>query len=190
MSETRQEVPDLSAAVRAVFTSFNELESMAVKVMEETVKSAQEDVDDALRTLRAINATKAALRAQQARVRRDVAANAHRSFDDSDLSYPSGGMGGREGYVRAKVAVLDVADRSGFRLVTTNLAGPATLSRADLEATLDQFKSDLDSLSEMGEMMSLRLQMAMDRMSKLMSTLSNLLKKISDTAQSITQNMK
>ena len=45
-------------------------------------------------------------------------------------------------------------------------------------------------MSEMGEMESLRLQMAMDRMSKMMSTLSNLLKKISDTSTSITQNLK
>jgi hypothetical protein len=51
-------------------------------------------------------------------------------------------------------------------------------------------KDELDSMSEMGEMESLRLQMAMDRMSKLMSTLSNVLKKISDTAQGITQNIK
>jgi hypothetical protein len=50
--------------------------------------------------------------------------------------------------------------------------------------------SEIDQLSEMGEMESLRLQMAMDRMAKMMSTLSNLLKKISDTAQSITQNLK
>ena len=32
--------------------------------------------------------------------------------------------------------------------------------------------------------------MAMDRLSKLMSTLSNLLKKASETAQGITQNIK
>ena len=51
-------------------------------------------------------------------------------------------------------------------------------------------KHDLDSMSELGEMESLRLQMAMDRMSKMMSTLSNLLKKMSDTASQITQNMK
>jgi hypothetical protein len=51
-------------------------------------------------------------------------------------------------------------------------------------------KNKLDSMSEMGEMESLRLQMAMDRLSKLMSTLSNLLKKASDTASGITQNMK
>lgn len=49
---------------------------------------------------------------------------------------------------------------------------------------------DIDAMSEMGEMESLRLQMAMDRLSKMMSTLSNLLKKTSDTASSITQNLK
>lgn len=53
-----------------------------------------------------------------------------------------------------------------------------------------EFKSKLDSVSEMGEMESLRLQMAMDRVSKMMSTLSNLLKKISDTADGIVSNLK
>ena len=37
---------------------------------------------------------------------------------------------------------------------------------------------------------SLRLQMSMDRTSKLMSTLSNLLKKASEEANAITQNIK
>jgi hypothetical protein len=59
-----------------------------------------------------------------------------------------------------------------------------------MDALIDQMKNDLDSMSEMGEMESLRLQMAMDRLSKMMSTLSNLLKKISDTASQITQNLK
>jgi hypothetical protein len=59
-----------------------------------------------------------------------------------------------------------------------------------IDAVVDQMKNDLDSMSEMGEMESLRLQMAMDRLSKMMSTLSNLLKKISDTASQITQNLK
>ena len=42
----------------------------------------------------------------------------------------------------------------------------------------------------MGEMESLRLQMAMDRMSKMMSTLSNLLKKINKTGSEIISNLK
>ncbi len=62
--------------------------------------------------------------------------------------------------------------------------------RATLASVKDRVKDKLDSLSEMGEMESLRLQMAMDRLSKLMSTLSNLLKKASETASGITQNIK
>ncbi len=62
--------------------------------------------------------------------------------------------------------------------------------KSELDAVFDELKNDLDSMSEMGEMESLRLQMAMDRMSKMMSTLSNLLKKMSDTASQITQNLK
>ena len=65
--------------------------------------------------------------------------------------------------------------------------GPA---KAELDSMVEALKTDIDSMSEMGEMESLRLQMAMDRMSKMMSTLSNLLKKISDTQNSITQNLK
>ena len=65
-----------------------------------------------------------------------------------------------------------------------------TETKADIDALLDTMKNDLDSMSEMGEMESLRLQMVMDRMSKMTSTLSNILKKISDTASAITQNIK
>lgn len=54
----------------------------------------------------------------------------------------------------------------------------------------DEIGRQLDSMSEMGEMESLRLQMAMDRLAKMMSTLSNILKKLSDTASQITQNLK
>lgn len=63
-------------------------------------------------------------------------------------------------------------------------------TRDDLDRSVAETKARLDSMSEMGETESLRLQMAMDRMSKMMSTLSNLLKKASDTSSSITQNLK
>jgi hypothetical protein len=54
----------------------------------------------------------------------------------------------------------------------------------------DELQTNLDSMGELGDTESLRLQMAMDRMSKMMTTLSNILKKVSDTAQSINQNIK
>ena len=50
--------------------------------------------------------------------------------------------------------------------------------------------SRLDSMSEMGETESLRLQMGMDRLSKMMSTLSNLLQRIETTNAAITHNIK
>ncbi len=64
------------------------------------------------------------------------------------------------------------------------------MSVRDLSDKELQVKNQLDSLSEIGEMESMRMQMAMDRLSKMMSTLSNLLKKASETASGITQNLK
>ena len=60
----------------------------------------------------------------------------------------------------------------------------------EVDDSIEAIKKDLDSMSEMGETESLRLQMAMDRMSKMISTLSNLLKKMSDTADGVVQNLK
>ena len=70
------------------------------------------------------------------------------------------------------------------------LVESVTKGKKDMDNAKEIVKNKLDSMSEMGEMESLRLQMAMDRISKMMSTLSNLLKKISDTASAITQNIK
>lgn len=70
------------------------------------------------------------------------------------------------------------------------VSGTDAVTAKIAEGLKDTVKNKLDSLSEMGEMESLRLQMAMDRYSKIMSTLSNLLKKQSDTASDITQNLK
>ena len=83
------------------------------------------------------------------------------------------------------------------RAVTTAFAGQHltdgevnALSALAISDTIDTLKKQLDSMSEMGETESLRLQMAMDRLSKMMSTLSNLLKKMNDTNAGITKNIK
>ena len=48
----------------------------------------------------------------------------------------------------------------------------------------------LDSMNDMSEMRSLRLQMTMDRRSKFISTLSNIMKKITNTQDTLVQNIK
>ncbi len=67
---------------------------------------------------------------------------------------------------------------------------PVSPTKADLDAMLELLKKQEDEMSGMSEMESLKLQMAMDRLSKMMSVLSNLLKKQSETVQGITQNLK
>ena len=106
-------------------------------------------------------------------------------------------FGGSEAFLQKEVPKFIESVRKVQATAVTPLVavldeqiGNAKIEQEDLAKAIDTLKNDLDSLSELGEMESLRLQMAMDRMSKMMSTLSNLLKKISDTSSQITQNLK
>ena len=69
-------------------------------------------------------------------------------------------------------------------------SAPGESRAAKINAARDRLKAELDSVSEISEMDSLRLQMALDRLSKAMSTLSNLLEKASVTDDAITKDMK
>lgn len=63
-------------------------------------------------------------------------------------------------------------------------------SRAALAAYVASVSDGRDTLAEMGEMQQLRLQMHMDRRQKALEVLSNLLKKVSDTQDTIIGNLK
>jgi len=65
-----------------------------------------------------------------------------------------------------------------------------SLQRQDAAQIADDIKARLDSMNEMSEEASLRLQMAMDRRSKVMETLSNIMTKMSETDSTIVQNIK
>lgn len=72
--------------------------------------------------------------------------------------------------------------------------GPIDLQRGPLvDGLVDgigRIADQIDSAAEMGEMESLRLQMMMDRRSKMLQALSNIMKKQSDTAAAIVGNLK
>lgn len=63
-------------------------------------------------------------------------------------------------------------------------------SAAEIKQVQDELKTQMDSMNGLSEMSSIRLQMTMDRRSKIISTLSNIMKKISKTQDSIIQNLK
>ena len=92
--------------------------------------------------------------------------------------------------IMAKMKAINAAKKCKTAECASGLVPTADYDKATLDSVKERMKGKLDSLSEMGEMESLRLQMAMDRMSKMMSALSNIMKKLSDTSSNITQNLK
>ncbi|MEO8029828.1 MAG: hypothetical protein ABI765_03200 [Gemmatimonadota bacterium] len=59
-----------------------------------------------------------------------------------------------------------------------------------ISASDDGLKGKLDSMNEMSEVDSLRMQMAMDRRSKFVDALSNIMRLIDSTQETIVQNLK
>jgi len=169
----------------------SDIMAMAFIVMMEAAKSAREDLKAIMDQMKALNAAKRAMREAIDKVRRDVAANAacEPGPEKRALDFTRG-LGSEWAYHRLRLPVLDPDAAGGVRMEPTDLHRGKIECVETLQAIVDNLKGKLDSLSEMGEMESLRLQMAMDRLSKMMSTLSNLLKKSSETAASIVQNLK
>lgn len=159
-----------------------DIEALAFLVLMQSSKSAQEDLKAIMAQVKAINNAKEKQRELLNELQR-----VQSGLKNKAASEPVRGLSA--GY-NSDVRKLDSLKRlTGVALATkTTYAVPKT--KAELDTAVDKAKSDLDSMSEMGEMESLRLQMAMDRMSKMMSTLSNLLKKIEKTQDSIIQNLK
>jgi hypothetical protein len=154
----------------------------------QAAKSAQEDLQAIIDGLKALKALKATLEATLAgKLDRDSGKG---SIDTAEPGSQTSVQGQALQLSKQIAALRTNLDRVVGPFVTAKGFYPEPATKHDLDNQIDQIKSDIDSMSEMGEMESLRLQMAMDRMSKMMSTLSNLLKKISDTAAAITQNLK
>lgn len=159
-------------------------------VMMEAAKSTQEDLRAIMDGVKAINAAKSAQRALIAKIGHDIAENSGQRDGKPPLKFASRGVGSEAAYHRLLVPHPDPASLSGLRRVPTDMHKGRIKDICALRAIRDELKDDLDSMSEMGEMESLRMQMAMDRLSKAMSMLSNILKKISDTQSSIVANLK
>ena len=162
--------------------------ALAFMAMMEAAKSAQEDLKAIMDGVKAINKAKDAWRALLSQVGRDVAANANCRIEKQRLDF-SRGLGTERAYHRVAVPCLDHDAPGGVRSERVDLYRGKIENAEDLKAIYDDLKGRLDSMSDMGEMEMLRMQMAMDRYSKVMEALSNMLKKASDTSSTIIQNI-
>lgn len=167
----------------------SDIEALAMIVMMEAARSAQEDLKNIMESLKAINAAKQALRELLLTVKRDVAANSCFGKDERQLDF-SHGMSSEKAYHHARVPCLDPDCPGGVSFQQADLYPRKISSVGDLCMVAEMIKSRLDSLCESGELESLRMQMAMDRRSKVIQTMSNILTKIDQTADRIMGNVK
>lgn len=166
-----------------------ESEALAFMVLMLAATSAQDDLAAVMAKVKEINAAKAAQRENLAEAQKRSASQA------SKKAPPIGGHADKapkEPHTDGESAP-DQAHDSGAnpeKKPTPDSPPVAVTAEQALNDKINHVTADLDSISDMGDMESLRLQMAMDRLSKLMSTLSNLLRTVSDTASQITANIK
>ena len=166
----------MNASAPPVVLGSADIEALAFIVLMQASKSAQEDLKAILEGVKATNNQKERLRQLMNDVKRERAGS---HPNDTPCASPD---------CKALAASL--------RTFTAQLPGKARLTlppivtMGDLVGVEAKLKGSLDSLSELGETESLRLQMAMDRMSKFMTALSNIMKKLSDTSDAIIANLK
>ena len=165
--------------------------SLAFIVMMDAVKSANEDLKAIMAEIKSVTAAKQQLRHLISKISRDVATNAGQIDGVPPLDF-SAGMGSEEAYSNVQIPFSNcTSNGGGVTIVPTNLVnGRQLVNVAQIKMIQQELQDDLDSMNEMSEMTSLRLQMAMDRRSKLVETLSNIMKKISATGDTIVQNLK
>jgi hypothetical protein len=153
-----------------------DIETLVFIVLAEASNSAEEDLKTIMDGVKAINYQK-----DQIRKAMNDAGQELSGAQKSDLPCTSPNCRAMEERLRTLASQLPGKAR---------FAVPPIATMGDLASVEAKLKGSLDSMSEMGEMESMRLQMAMDRRSKMLETLSNILKKISNTSDSIIANLK
>lgn len=166
-----------------------DIQAVAFLVLMEAAKGAREDLKNIMAHLKTINTARQNLREMITKVNKDIAANIGQNNGKAPLDF-SNGFGNQQAYHRVRMPYAEVGSDGRPKFVRTDLYPGRIINVEQLRSIRDDLKDRLDGLGEMSEMESLRLQMAMDRMSKMMSTLSNMLKKLSDVQNSINQNIK
>jgi hypothetical protein len=164
--------------------------ALAFIVMMQAAKSAEDDLRAIMERVKAINAAKAEQRNLIAKIGHDIAENSGQRDGKPPFRFASRGIGSESGYHRMPLPHPDPGAPTSVRRVPTNMHKGPIKDVCALRAIQDELKNELDSIGEMSEMESLRLQMAMDRLSKLMTALSNFFKKISGTRNALIGNLK
>lgn len=164
-------------------------EAVAFIVLMHATNDMDNDLKMIMAEVKAMIAAKQKLRELIAKVNKDVASNAGQTDRRPPLNFQTG-MGSQNAYHQAQMPFADLESKGGVKFILTDLFRGEIVDVSQLVAVQEALKGKLDSMNEMSEMSSLRLQMMMDRRSKFISTLSNIMKKTSTTQDTLIQNIK
>lgn len=157
------------------------IEEVLFVVMMQAVRDNDENMKKALAELKGQQERKKRLGGLLANVQQDIVRSAGGKGDDP-CTPPRCGAYARD-LSAASFELSRLYPNRGMRFQE-----PKTVN--DLKPLQGALKKALDGMDEKSEMTSLRLQTMMDRRSKLISTLSNIMKKISNTQDTVVQNLK
>lgn len=146
--------------------------ALAFLVMMEAARSAQEDLKSIMEDVKRSNDKKKAWREAINLINNKVATQKYllrADYDSLRKGMPISPAPARADAVNSKTTMVSVAE---------------------IDSLLDILRDERDSLSEQGEEQQLKMQMYMDRMTKANTMASNMIKKFSETASTIIQNLK
>ncbi len=190
--EAQKSAPDVKTLEGAIRNRFSQLktggalsagsdiEALAFIVMMQATQDMDQDLASMMQQVKSINQAKESLRSLQSSVQEEAGRSGGKPNTPCRSAFCRS--------LRARLGELSANTANLPRPV--RLQSPAEPTYANLQALQNSLKSQLDSMNEMSEMTSLRLQMAMDRRSKFVETLSNIMKKTSDTQSAIVGNLK
>jgi len=158
-----------------------DIDMMAFVVLMQATSGMDRDLKDLMAEIKNLTAAKQKLRDLISKVNSDVVTHVGKADIQPCTSpvckqYPSMSY-------EAATALKQIPNGGNLRTGIISTVG-------DLRATPKTLTDKLDSMNEISEMTTLRLQMLMDRRSKFISTLSNIMKSISTTKDTVVGNLK
>lgn len=166
-------------------TQDQDAEAIAFSVMMLASESAQEDLKAIMRQVTEINEAKQRQREAITKMQEAQARQAAGLRDEYDERTDREGL--KVDHARPPrygQSIDSVSDLDSMLPVLMTAYG------IGLEREANELRDDVDSLAELSAEQQLRMQMHMDRMSRMQSALANIMKKLADTTQGLIQNMK
>lgn len=158
-----------------------DVEALVILIMMQTANDSEKDLKDMMAEMRKRNEEKQRLREAMEKMKENNTMTRQRLDSFRLLTKPE---------VKTVTATQPTRLQTTPTVTKVNKPINQQISQAEIKQVQDSLKLKMDSMSEMNQERSMRLQMMMDKRSKAMETLSNIMKKISETQDTIISNLK